>query len=143
MDNISAKSPQNLVTPISTNISWESFLFKSFFELQAVQHTIPSFTNYYFNSLMKLVLRRTKKIKNHPLETMSEFSQEAQGDMKEKSPQLFEALGDFFNYNQYDLNKITTSYDQCLQNFKFLEKKMEKRDLFNEENLQNNSTTLI
>ena len=41
---------------------------------------------YYFNSQMKLVVGRRKKRKHDSLEIVSEFSWQAQGDVKEKNP---------------------------------------------------------
>lgn len=85
MDIISTTSSQTSVTPISTKILWELVLFKPVFELQEVLVIIPSLTNYYFNTQTKSVFRRTKKKKHDTLETVSELSRQAQGDIKKSS----------------------------------------------------------
>jgi len=74
LDTISTVSPRASVTPISTKSHWESFLFKLVYELELITYTIPSLTDYYFNTQIKLVVQRTKKIKHGTLETISEFS---------------------------------------------------------------------
>ncbi len=63
LDTISVVSPQASLTPISTNIPWESLLFKSVSDLEPIADTIPSLTNYYFNTQTKLVVRKEKENK--------------------------------------------------------------------------------
>jgi len=50
VDTISIVSLKASVTPIYTKIPWESFLFKMVSELDPMENTIPSLTDYYFNS---------------------------------------------------------------------------------------------
>lgn len=143
LDTISIVSPQTSVTPISTKIPWESFLFKLIYELESIADTIPSLTDYYFNSQTKSIVRRTNKRKHDTPETIYEFSWQAQDDVKEKSRDSSRALGAYVNYNQYHLNEFATSYDKNLQKIKFLEEKLKKNEFFSEENWQRHFTNLI
>ena len=120
VDTISIVSLKASVTPIYTKIPWESFLFKMVSELDPMENTIPSLTDYYFNSQTKSIVRIKKKIKHDTLETVSKFSCQAQGDVKEKGQEYFQALGDFFNYNWYHLNELASSYDDSLHKLKVL-----------------------
>lgn len=46
MDTISVVYPELSITPIPTNIIWESFLFKLVYELKPIADTISSLKNY-------------------------------------------------------------------------------------------------
>lgn len=52
-------SPKTSMKPISTNLPWDSFLFKPVSELETVSDIVPSLTEYFFNSQSKLVVRKT------------------------------------------------------------------------------------
>jgi len=72
------------MTPISTNISLDYFLFKHVSELDKVYHIVPSLTKYLFNSHTKSMVRKAMKI-NDSLEIVTEYSWKAQDDVKENA----------------------------------------------------------